>query len=56
MQVWFLFLYFDEKKCRRRMVARAAHKAVLCATIRRTEWQKQCYPSCISRVSFVYLS
>ncbi len=38
------------------MVARAAHKAVLCATIRRTEWQKQCYPSCISRVSFVYLS
>ena len=31
------------------MVARAAHKAVLCATIRRTEWQKQCYPSYISR-------
>ena len=39
----------------RQIVARAAHKAVLCATICRTIWQKRHYPSCISRISFVYV-
>ena len=39
----------------RHIVARAAHKAVLCATICRTVWQKRHYPSCISRISFVYV-
>ena len=39
----------------RQILARAAHKAVLCATICRTVWQKVYYLPCIYRVSTVYL-
>ena len=39
----------------RHIVARAAHKAVLCATICRTVWQNMYYLSYIFRISFVYV-
>ena len=37
------------------IVARAMHKAVLCATISRNAWQKMYYLPCIDRISTVYL-
>ena len=39
----------------RQIVARAAHKAVLCATICRTVWQNMYYLSYIFRICSVYL-
>ena len=39
----------------RLIVARATHKAVLCATISRNAWQKMYYLPCIYRISTVYL-
>ena len=52
MQVNMKNYYIDNAmSSMRHIVARAAHKAVLCATICRTVWQ----PSCISRISFVYV-
>ena len=39
----------------RHIVARAAHKAVLCATICRTVWQNMYYLSYIFRICSVYL-
>ena len=38
----------------RHIVARAAHKAVLCATICLTVWQDMYYQPCMYRVSTVY--
>ena len=56
MQVNMKNYYIDNAmSSMRQIVARAAHKAVLCATICRTAWQKVCYLSYIFRICSVYL-
>ena len=56
MQVNMKNYYIDNAmSSMRQIVARAAHKAVLCATICRTVWQKVCYLSYIFRICSVYL-
>ena len=56
MQVNMKNYYIDNAmSSMRQIVARAAHKAVLCATICRTVWQNMYYLSYIYRISFVYV-